>query len=421
VWRWGNSRSYFQYHDCSCLPGSQLRHTTYQTSELSKISSVRLPGSQHGGLSQSRACPCRIRVSHRPSTRPTQHHAHRHAICPRDVGAITLSAPIPNSSTLTDPHSVDLLLATTNLLPPALPCYWTPSHAIATAAFPHDEAAAALSSTFASSFSQSLFKHLPFATREHIKPFQTLLPLIKNLTVALDAYRRRASGCGDLAALIATADYSQWHILQMGWQDGGPVVADLWLGEGGAAAAIAKSTSSVRPAAITTALNNPPQPPAASVQAMLLLQILRLTTLIYNDFALFPMSFASRVRFHSAAQLYHLLSDNEEEFRGLQLNPKFELWVYAIGALACAPFHSPWAEPGEPEVGRWFLDGLRVRIDRHCGDDGRNEQRQGHETAWVRRKREKFLGIIRGFLWWEYVMIRPLNDVWAELFPDDVQ
>jgi hypothetical protein len=202
----------------------------------------------------------------------------------------------------------------------------------------------------------------------------------------------------------------------MGWREGDAVVADLWLGEGGAAAA-AQSRTSALPDAKTTPLVQAIAAPEQE-QALLLSQILRLTTLIYNDFALFPMSFASRVRFHAAMQLYHLLFNNKGKLRILHLGPKFELWVYAMGAMACAPFHSPWAEHDEREVAKWFLDGLRGLVEACCGRD--RGDGMGSVEDGVQRKREKSLGIIRGFLWWEHVMIRPLGDVWAELYPDDV-
>ena len=302
----------------------------------------------------------------------------------------------------------DLLLATTHLLPPAYALLWTPDPKITAGLFPFDEAATALSAVFAAQFG-----YMSCTSWASIKPFLNLLPLIKNTTIALDAHRRRASGSSDVAPLIACANVVQHRLLRLGW-DGGEVggshgtVADVFLRPERAGAVrrtfVASGTS-------TLSDTNSNSNSVCGTNSTL--QILRLASLIFSDLTLFPMSFASRIRLACSIRLHTLLSHPNSA--GSIPEPNLEMYVLCMGALGCMPLSSLESN-SQKQVARWFLGRLKGMVDFICGG-GNNGRVKGESRE--DGKKERFLNIMRGFLWWEYVMSRPMGEVWAEMYPDE--
>ncbi len=120
------------------------------------------------------------------------------------------------------------------------------------------------------------------------------------------------------------------------------------------------------------------------------LEILRLTTLIYSIFTIFPLGLESGILGMLAARLKDLLGNRSHEMAAYPTHYKMWIWVLgAIGALA------------DKNLVAWFVDELKMSVKVFCDSDF-----------------SRLLDGLRGFLWWDYIFLSYLQDLWSLLTSD---
>ena len=241
---------------------------------------------------------------------------------------------------------------------------------------------------------------------DYVRPFIDLLPFLKNLTVSLDCYRRRASSHTRAGPLIATANSAHYRVLCIKHQ---PREAALQNERSQPLAESRPTDTNLQPPKTATLkakpglVNRPVQwKPAVSTMAssplaIQTLEIMRLTTLIYSDLVIFPLGFVSGVRFMLARSLHAIL---RRPSTYLISEPNLEMWVLFMGAIACLPdqLSSP--------PGAWLVEKLKNMIGFICGKVD---------------PKGTFLRIMEGFLWWDHVFGAYFRDLWGHLYPDTAQ
>ena len=119
------------------------------------------------------------------------------------------------------------------------------------------------------------------------------------------------------------------------------------------------------------------------------LELFRLTALIYSDLVIFPVAFFSRVRKKLAVQLAKAYQQHNSSID----EPELELWLLSLGGIASL----------QTPTRRWYCERLKKVSDYLCPNGNF----------------EMFLYIVRGFLWWD-PSASPVRAFWSEVYPEDL-
>jgi hypothetical protein len=248
----------------------------------------------------------------------------------------------------------DLIAANSTATAPRFPLHWysTPSPSPASARHTH---ASLLSN------SGTRFCELSPSVRERLQPFIKLLPAIRYVTCALAGHQQNDSrplSSQRARRLIESANAVHHQILSLH--------------------------------------HGPRHDLTQSRSAVILLEVVRLATLIYSNLTIFPLGLQSGIPAMLACQLKGLLLGDEccDEYNraGMLLDEDqgLTLWVLMMGAIGSLEHQI---------LTKWFIIRLKPQLRMLCSAN----------------QYGPLLDLLRGYLWWDHIFASYFDDVWMLL------
>lgn len=250
------------------------------------------------------------------------------------------------------------------------------------------------------------FELLSHKISVYIEPFLELLPRIRDVTIAIDCFLRTDGVTPVVWEVIELGNWVQYHLLclehhsydrRSRWQKHHQHQH--------------QHQDQATPKRNLSFNLNPNIPPTNGTSASPL-RILQLASLVYSDLVIFPLAFASGMRYKLARTLHrslkHLPNADEEYYDGAVYfldDTKLELWVLSMGYIACLPHASS-------SVAVYFKSRLREILD--VVVPVAPDEEGGHSRY------ERYLDIMRGWLWWDVVLDGYARDLWRDLCGADV-
>lgn len=271
----------------------------------------------------------------------------------------------------------DLLTSSTTAASPRYPLCVPSQNLTASGWIELDNSAMQLHQTFGSKF-----KAFTSISWQFLEALMSLLPIIRDVTVAIDLHKRTGGDRPSLGELVDFANSVHWKILCLG-KHKDPKIR------------VSGSTADIRMEANSVSTEQ-------GMKEMIWRQTLepvRLAALIYSNLVIFPVAHSAGVGRNLAQLLRQLYESDQVRIYETQL----EMWVLAMGCVAS------WGTADRS----WFVEKLKVHtmtifvMDESCDFDP------------LEMEQHDFLNLMRGFLWWEPVCFVPMREVWEEAFEKD--
>jgi hypothetical protein len=294
----------------------------------------------------------------------------------------------------------DLVIATQALRPCGFACYWYPHTLTQMGVEPLTPRGEVLKSHFGFGF-----ELLSTQKQMSIDPFLDLLPWLRDVTIAIDHFHHTNGQTPVVGKLIDCTNYIQYRLLALEHHD-----------------YTLRDTTSTAPGSGSGTVATVPK---AAISA---LRTIQLAALIYTDLVVFPLSYASGHRYNLARELHAQLNALQGWFLD---DPSLHIWVCSMAYIALLPYHI------HTEMGKDLKFGIGEVLEgalreggggggrggggdrgnelREGGDGGRGREGGGREGRKVQGRYERYLTLMKKWLWWDVVCDGYARDLWRDV------